>query len=141
MTFVVHLILSPLNLSNLVTMPHLPLWILPLTIPMLYLLKSNPLPSRETVIPPDEERVLLLGASSGVGKDLALAYARRGAKVFLLARRAEALEEVRRECEEAAAKAGKKAEVLVFPGDLTKVADLVSAREMIVKGKHVSDSS
>lgn len=141
MTFVVHLILSSLNLSNLVAMPHLPLWILPLTIPILYLLKSNPLPSRETVIPPDEERVLLLGASSGVGKDLALAYARRGAKIILLARRAEVLEEVRRECEEVSAKAGKKAEVLVFPGDLTKVADLVSAREMVVKGKYVSDSS
>lgn len=51
------------------------------------------------------------------------------------------LEEVRRECEEAAAKAGKKAEILVFPGDLTKVADLVSARGMIVKGKYVSDPS
>ncbi|OXG18344.1 hypothetical protein C361_04467 [Cryptococcus neoformans Tu259-1] len=114
-------------------MPRFPLWLLPLTIPILYLLKSRPLPSRETVIPPDEERVLLLGASSGIGKDLALAYARRGAKVFLLARRADVLEEVRKECEEAAAQAGKKAEVLVFRGDMTKVADLVSAREMIVK--------
>lgn len=122
-------------------MPRFPLWLLPLTIPILYLLKSRPLPSRETVIPPDEERVLLLGASSGIGKDLALAYARRGAKVFLLARRADVLEEVRKECEEAAAQAGKKAEVLVFRGDMTKVADLVSAREMIVKGKYIFSSS
>lgn len=122
-------------------MPRFPLWLLPLTIPILYLLKSRPLPSRETVIPPDEERVLLLGASSGIGKDLALAYARRGAKVFLLARREDVLEEVRKECEEAAAQAGKKAEVLVFRGDMTKVADLVSAREMIVKGKYIFSSS
>lgn len=138
---VVRLILSPLNFQYPATMPRFPLWLLPLTIPILYLLKSRTLPSRETVIPPDEERVLLLGASSGIGKDLALAYARRGAKIFLLARRADVLEEVRKECEEAAAQAGKKAEVLVFRGDMTKVADLVSAREMIVKGKYVFGSS
>lgn len=43
--------------------------------------KSRPLPSRDTIIKPNEERVILLGASSGVGKDLALVYARRGAKL------------------------------------------------------------
>ena len=48
---------------------------------LITLLKSRPLPSRETIIKPNEERVILLGASSGVGKDLALVYARRGAKL------------------------------------------------------------
>lgn len=59
--------------------------------PTLYLLLALPVlarllrarkgPSREQIIKPDEERVVLLGASSGVGKDLALAYAKRGARM------------------------------------------------------------
>lgn len=45
------------------------------------LLRAPPKPSRETVVAPTDERVVLLGASSGVGKDLALAYAKRGARM------------------------------------------------------------
>jgi len=60
------------------------LWLL-LAIPViLRLLKSKSLPSRETIINPAEERVLLLGASSGVGRDLAHAYAKRGARMYVL---------------------------------------------------------
>jgi len=60
------------------------LWLL-LAIPVLLrLLKSKRLPSRETIIKPEQERVLLLGASSGVGRDLAHAYAKRGARVYVL---------------------------------------------------------
>jgi NADPH:quinone reductase-like Zn-dependent oxidoreductase len=59
------------------------LWLL-LAIPVLLrLLKSKTLPSRETIIRPTEERVLLLGASSGVGRDLAHVYAKRGARMYV----------------------------------------------------------
>lgn len=46
------------------------------------LLRASALPSREELLPPDEERVVLLGASSGVGRDLAHAYAERRAKMY-----------------------------------------------------------
>lgn len=60
-------------------------WLLLLALPViLRAFKTRPGPSREKLIPPNEERVVLLGASSGVGKDLALAYAKRGAKMWVL---------------------------------------------------------
>jgi short-subunit dehydrogenase len=42
--------------------------------------------------------VVITGASSGIGRATALAFARRGAKLVLAARRAEVLEEVAEEC-------------------------------------------
>lgn len=48
---------------------------------VLYMLRARPGPTREQVLPPSTERVVLLGASSGIGKDLAFAYAKRGAQM------------------------------------------------------------
>ncbi|KAF7731021.1 hypothetical protein EC973_001067 [Apophysomyces ossiformis] len=50
-------------------------------------------------IPPRGERVLILGCSSGIGRDTALAYAARGAKLVLFARRKELLQQLKQECE------------------------------------------
>lgn len=62
--------------------PALALYVL-LALPILALiLRARHGPSREQIIKPADERVVLLGASSGVGKDLALAYARRGANMY-----------------------------------------------------------
>ena len=45
-----------------------------------------------------DERVLILGASSGVGRTLAHMYAQRGARVCVVGRRQKEIEEVELEC-------------------------------------------
>ncbi|KAL7421098.1 hypothetical protein Q5752_003982 [Cryptotrichosporon argae] len=99
-----------------------------LLLPALALLRRPAPPSRETLLPPADERVLLLGASSGIGRDLAHAYARRGARVCLVARRADALEEVRNELVALGLRADR---VLVVPADVTSTADLLDVRARV----------
>src|SRR4051794_8831628 len=62
--------------------------------------------------------VLITGASSRIGRAYAVAFARRGARVVLAARREELLEDVRREIEPYAA------DVLVVPTDVTDADQL-----------------
>lgn len=62
--------------------------------------------------------VIITGASSGIGRSLAFSFARRGARVVLVARRAERLEAVRREIEP------YTDAVLVLPADVSQEQDL-----------------
>jgi short-subunit dehydrogenase len=64
--------------------------------------------------------VMITGASSGIGRGLALAIARRGAKLGLVARRVEAIDEVVREIEAAGGTA------VALPADVQDV-DSISA--------------
>jgi len=66
----------------------------------------------------NEKVVVITGASSGVGRALAFAFARRAARVVLVARREDRLEAVRREIEP------YTDDVLVVPADLTDEAQM-----------------
>ena len=59
-----------------------------------------------------EQVVWITGASSGIGEELALQYAKRGSKVILSARRAAELERVKTSC-------AQPENVAVVPLDLT----------------------
>jgi short-subunit dehydrogenase len=74
-------------------------------------------PQHSTLVLNDKV-VIVTGASSGVGRSLAFAFARRAARVVLVARREEHLEAVRREIEP------YTTDVLVIPADLTDEARL-----------------
>jgi short-subunit dehydrogenase len=63
--------------------------------------------------------VVIAGASSGIGLATALAFARRGAALMLVARRAEALEDAARRCV-----AAGSPHVMVFPADVADAAAL-----------------
>jgi short-subunit dehydrogenase len=108
------------------------LWLL-LAVPLLLrLLKRRPGPSREQLVPPKHEHVLLLGASSGIGRDLAHAYARRGAFICLVARRKEALDKVKEEC---VGHGLEPSRVLVVPANITSTEDLLNVRAAVEKGE------
>nr|WP_300002957.1 SDR family oxidoreductase [Tissierella sp.] len=62
--------------------------------------------------------VLLTGASGGMGKDMALLFAKEGAKVVAVARRMEKLEELSKEA------AGLDGEIAALEGDVSDEKDL-----------------
>ena len=69
--------------------------------------------------------VMITGASSGIGRALAVAWARRGARVGLLARRAEALEEVAGAVEAAGGRA------FAVVADVRKAEAVKAATELV----------
>lgn len=79
-----------------------------------YYVKHKRNQARPAKVGVKEERVLLIGCSSGIGRALAIAYAVRGAHLTLFARRAELLETLKQECKTKGA-----ASVAVVAGDVT----------------------
>jgi len=87
--------------------------------------------SRTRKISPAHERILVLGASSGIGKSIAHEYAKRGARVCIVARRAEKVEETVRACR---AERGSEDGVLGCVADFSSVQDMVRVRTLVTQG-------
>ncbi|EPB91617.1 hypothetical protein HMPREF1544_01539 [Mucor circinelloides 1006PhL] len=87
-----------------------------------YILKQKK--DRKHILKPQGERVVILGCSSGIGKECALSYAARGAKLVLFARRKELLEQLKQQCQDAGSP-----HVELLAGDVAVEDDLVELAE------------
>ncbi len=79
------------------------------------------------------QTVLVTGASSGIGRETALAFGAAGARVALVARRRQALEDVAREI------TGKGGEALVVPADVTKPTAVAACLRTVHRHFHRID--
>ncbi|KAF8988092.1 hypothetical protein BDQ17DRAFT_1374374 [Cyathus striatus] len=86
--------LFPYRLSPATVFAVLPVFFL-----LRRLLKSNT-PLRPSKVAKETERVVILGASSGIGRSIAHLYAERGAHVFIVGRREYQVNEVVDECKQ-----------------------------------------
>ena len=75
-----------------------------------------------------DRTVIVTGASSGIGRETALAFARAGANVVLAARRMEVLEKVRAELPEASARLLCLRTDVTVDADVARLADATLAR-------------
>jgi NAD(P)-dependent dehydrogenase (short-subunit alcohol dehydrogenase family) len=95
---------------------------------------------RSAQLPHNYERVLILGASSGIGRSIAHMYAARGARVCIVARRDDQLQEVMDECQQLSAKAGHAEyqaggrRIVSVVADFTNVEEMVSVRTELENG-------
>lgn len=95
--------------------------LLALAIPTIHLLRRITARRRKLA---SAERVLVLGASSGVGHAVARQYARRGARVCVVARRADKISALAAECGSGC---------IGVAADLSVVGDMVRVRETIAR--------
>ncbi|KAH9838353.1 uncharacterized protein C8Q71DRAFT_704762 [Rhodofomes roseus] len=90
--------------------------------------------ARATKVSKRDERVLILGASSGIGRALAHEYARRGARVCVTARRTDELKKVVEECsalQETRGASAKETRALSVAADFTNVDEMVHLRDVL----------
>ena len=108
--------------------------VLALGLSTLYLFESYRF-RRTSKISPGHERVLILGATSGVGQTLAHKYASRGAFVCVVGRRQPKVDEVVQQCKDLSERGGFKDRVLGIRGDCGNLQDMIHLRETLHKGQ------
>lgn len=91
--------------------------------------------SRARKVQKKNERVVILGASSGIGRALAHEYARRGARVCVTARREDELTKVVEECKALETNPGSPSNVQAVAADFTNVDEMVHLRDVLERGK------
>lgn len=87
---------------------------------------------RVKAIPFTSERVLIIGASSGIGQSIAHQYAARGAHICLVARREKELEQVATACR--AQSPGGPSKVVAVVADCTLPEDIIRVRQALASG-------
>ena len=96
---------------------------------------------RPRTLPRVQERVLVVGASSGIGRAIAHEYAAAGARVCIVGRRRDELNAVADECANrlprgaAAWSSDKRDRVLALPGDFSKADDMLAVRDIVEQSK------
>ena len=99
----------------------------------LYRLRSKP--RRVLKVPYTQERVLVLGASSGIGRSVARQYSSRGARVCVVGRRAALLDDVVKECRNARPVKDCDEDVFSVAADFSSPEDMVLVRSVIEDGE------
>ncbi|KAJ7036788.1 hypothetical protein C8F04DRAFT_465535 [Mycena alexandri] len=104
-------------------------------VPILTFLRTRR-PKRSSKLPRATERVVILGASSGIGCTLAHQYARLGVRgICVVGRRVDKVAEVVQECEVEVGKSkegkGAKTEILGVAGDFADPGDMVEVRRRV----------
>ena len=96
--------------------------------------------SRTRKIQRTDERVLILGASSGVGRTLAHMYAQRGARVCVVGRRKKEIEEVELECKtiQRIKESEDDRNAFSFCADFAEPEQMVMLRDVIQTGQFPS---
>ncbi|KAF8588446.1 NAD(P)-binding protein [Ramaria rubella] len=109
------------------------LWLLPVSLcPLLYYIASSSTPKRPGLVPHSQERVLILGASSGIGRATAHLYASRNAYVCIVGRREEQLEAVRLECVDLLP-SRDESRILKLTEDFSDPEGLLRIRDLLIK--------
>jgi NADPH:quinone reductase-like Zn-dependent oxidoreductase len=119
--------------------------VLPLLFTLPRILRPK-LARRLRTVPQTSERVLILGASSGIGRAIAHLYAARGARVCVVGRRKAKVDEVVEECVrccreregDSASEAGK---VFGLAADFANVDDMVRVRAALEMGAYAPASN
>ena len=92
--------------------------------------------SRTRKIRRTDERVLILGASTGVGRTLAHLYAQRGARVCVVGRRKKEIEEVELECRTIQRiKESEDRNAFSFCADFADPEQMIMLRDVIQAGE------
>jgi len=95
-------------------------------------------PHRPSKLPKNSERVLVLGASSGIGRAIAHQYSERGAKVCVVGRREQKIAEVLEECKglspEGKAGLSDDTRVLGISADFANMDDMIRVRTALETG-------
>lgn len=115
---------------------QLPACLLLVCFPVLYAFYRVRKPRRLSRVPKNTERVLILGATSGIGREIARQYAKRGARVCVVGRRPGQLEDLVVECKGSTLKSSESGQNSCFGvrADFTNVGDMVRVRAAVEDG-------